>query len=275
MTTHRSHHYGSGTALSTILSCLIGAAWLQLSRADTYDIGVTLFTDANCLFWANNFILLDNGCYANKWAPNSTKGFKMNIVFFNAPQRIDMREYVDDCHTLAMPKRTLTTGTDRCNPFLGSMYAQFDIRFRSNTCKGQLCSNLAIAVQTFYTAAFCAGPAFSIFRYPVQNECMRAFNGTQGLYASGGDSNISLSDYSGSDDCKISKGVRLRTYSITNDFCYPLYTTTAPRSFSWRVERTKPYAAASDAYRSLPSLLVAAVFLGLAEASITGRWRGC
>lgn len=274
MTIHRSH-YGSGTALSTILSCLIGAAWLQLSRADTYDIGVTLFTDANCLFWANNFILLDNGCYANKWAPNSTKGFKMNIVFFNAPQRIDMREYVDDCHTLAMPKRTLTTGTDRCNPFLGSMYAQFDIRFRSNTCKGQLCSNLAIAVQTFYTAAFCAGPAFSIFRYPVQNECMRAFNGTQGLYASGGDSNISLSDYSGSDDCKISKGVRLRTYSITNDFCYPLYTTTAPRSFSWRVERTKPYAAASDAYRSLPSLLVAAVFLGLAEASIMGRWRGC
>jgi len=275
MTTHRSHYYGSGTALSTILSCLIGATWLQLSRADTYDIGVTLFTDANCLFWANNFILLDNGCYANKWAPNSTKGFKMNIVFFNAPQRIDMREYVDDCHTLAMPKRTLTTGTDRCNPFLGSMYAQFDIRFRSNTCKGQLCSNLAIAVQTFYTAAFCAGPAFSIFRYPVQNECMRAFNGTQGLYASGGDSNISLSDYSGSDDCKISKGVRLRTYSITNDFCYPLYTTTAPRSFSWRVERTKPYAAASDAYRSLPSLLVAAVFLGLAEASIMGRWRGC
>jgi len=275
MTTHRSHYYGSGLALSTILSCLIGATWLQLSRADTYDIGVTLFTDANCLFWANNFILLDNGCYANKWAPNSTKGFKMNIVFFNAPQRIDMREYVDDCHTLAMPKRTLTTGTDRCNPFLGSMYAQFDIRFRSNTCKGQLCSNLAIAVQTFYTAAFCAGPAFSIFRYPVQNECMRAFNGTQGLYASGGDSNISLSDYSGSDDCKISKGVRLRTYSITNDFCYPLYTTTAPRSFSWRVERTKPYAAASDAYRSLPSLLVAAVFLGLAEASIMGRWRGC
>lgn len=274
MTTHRSH-YGSCTALSTILSCLVGAGWLQLGRADTYDIGVTLFTDANCLFWANNFILLDNGCYANKWAPNSTKGFKMNIVFFNAPQRIDMREYVDDCHTLAMPKRTLTTGTDRCNPFLGSMYAQFDIRFRSNTCKGQLCSNLAIAVQTFYTAAFCQGPAFSIFRYPVQNECMRAFNGTQGLFASGGDSNISLSDYSGSDDCKTSKGVRLRTYSITNDFCYPLYTTTAPRSFSWRVERTKPYAAASDAYRSLPSLFIAALLFGLAEASIVGRWRGC
>lgn len=278
MTTHRSHP-GSGTALSTILSCLVGAAWLQLGRADTYDIGVTLFTDANCLFWANNFILLDNGCYANKWAPNSTKGFKMNIVFFNSPQRIDMREYVDDCHTLAMPKRTLTTGTDRCNPFLGSMYAQFDIRFRSNTCKGQLCSNLAIAVQTFYTAAFCAGPAFSIFRYPVQNECLRAFNGTQGLLASGGDSNISLSDYSGSDDCKITgpqnKGVRLRTYFIINDFCYPLYTTTAPRSFSWRVERTKPYAAASDAYRSLPSLFIAALLLGLAEALIVGRWRGC
>lgn len=274
MTTPRSH-FGNGTALRAILSWLVGAAWLQLGRADTYDIGVTLFTDANCLFWANTFLLLDNGCYANKWAPNSTKGFKMNIVFFNSPQRIDMREYVDDCHTLAMPKRTLTTGTDRCNPFLGSMYAQFDIRFRSNTCKGQLCSNLAIAVQTFYTAAFCAGPAFSIFRYPVQNECMRAFNGTQGLFASGGDTNISLSDYSGSDNCKIDRGVRLRTYSITNDYCYPLYTTNAPRSFSWRVERTKPYSAASDAYRSTPTLFIVTLLLGLAEALVVERWRGC
>jgi len=276
---HRRAH-ASRTALSTFAACLIAVGWLpQQGLADTYDIGVKLFTDPNCLFGANEFLLLDGGCYANKWAPNSTKGFKMSIVFFNSPQRIDMREYTDACHTLAMPKRTLITGKDRCNPFLGSMYAQFDIRFRSNTCKGQLCSNLAIAVQTFYSASFCAGPAHSIFRYPVQGECLRGSNGTQDLRASGDDSNISLSDYSGSDDCKVRRDTRLKLYSIANKKCYPLYSTRAPRSFSWRVERNTPYTAASDASRSLPSLFTLVAFIvGIAffptrHGSTTERWQ--
>jgi len=258
---------GSHSALSTLTACLFSAGQLlRLSRADTYDIGITLFTDVNCLFWANEFKILDNGCYANKWAPNATKGFKMNIVHFNSPQRIDMREYTDDCHTLAQAKRNLITGTEICNPFLGSMYAQFDIRFRSNTCKGQLCSRLAVAVQTFYTASFCTGPAYAIFRFPVQSECLRAMNGTQDLTASGDDSNISLVDYSGGDDCMAKRDVRVRTYSITNQYCYPLYSSTAPRSFSWRVERNKPYAAASDGFRSTPGFFtIMALLVGLRE----------
>lgn len=259
--THNGH-----TALGTVVACLVGAGWLPLlGRADTYDIGVNLYTDANCLFWSNEFLLLDGGCYANKWAPNSTKGFRMNIVYFNSPQRIDMREYTDDCYNLAMPKRTLITGSDRCNPFLGSMFAQFDIRFRSSTCKGAKCSSLAVAVQTFFTQAFCAGPAFSIFRYPVQGECLRAKNGTQDLSVNGDDTNISLVDYGGSDECKATPGVRQRTYEITNQYCYPLYSSAAPRSFSWRVERSIPYASASGAYRPgapcLSSLLILAAFL--------------
>jgi len=264
---------GRHTAVRTLIACLFGAGLLpRLTHADTYDIGVRLYTDANCLFWANEFLLLDGGCYANKWESNSThsaraKGFKMNIVHFNSPQRIDMREYIDDCHTLAMPKRNLITGVDVCNPFLGSMYAQFDIRFRSNTCQGQLCSNLAIAVQTFYTQSFCAGPAFAIFRFPVQGECLRAMNGTQDLTASGDDSNISLVDYGGGDDCNGARaGVRERRYSITNQYCYPLYTQEAPRSFSWRVERNAPYKAASDSFRSTPGFFtVAALLVGLRE----------
>jgi len=253
----------SCTALSTLVVCFLALGWLpQLGLADTYDIGVYLFKDANCLFFADEFLLLDNGCYANIWAPNSTKAYKMNIVFFNSPQRIDMREYTDSCHTLAMPKRTLTTGTDRCNAFHGSTYAQFDIRFRSNTCKGQLCSNLAIAVQTFYSASFCAGPAYSIFRYPVQGECLRAMNGTQNLLASSDDSNITLKDFGGSDKCDTkARDVRLQMFSITNKQCYPLYSTQAPRSFGWRVERNVPYAAASDAPRSRPGMSAFAVLL--------------
>merc|ERR1712216_557993 len=102
------------------------------------------------------------------------------------------------------------------------MYAQFDIRFRSSTCKGQLCSSLAVAVQTFYSQSFCSGPAFSVFRYPVQGECLRAMNGTQDLVASGDDANISLYDYGGSDNCQPGPGTRVRSYSITNLLCYPL-----------------------------------------------------
>jgi len=268
--THRSSH----SMLRALITCLFSAGWLlQLSRADTYDIGVKLFTDANCLFYANEFLLLDGGCYANKWAPNGTKGFRMNIVYFNSPQRIDMREYGDDCHNLAMPKRTVQSGVDICNPFLGSMYAQFDIRFRSNTCKGQLCSNLAVAVQTFYTAGSCTGPAYSNFRFPVQGECLRAMNGTQHLL--GNDSYISLVDYAGGDDCTASKGVRVRTYSITNQYCYPLYTSEAPRSFSWRVERNIPYAAVSDGFRPLPGFFTLVVlFMGLREVLAVRCWRG-
>lgn len=267
---------GTRSSLRSLIACLFGAGWLlRLGRADTYDIGVTLFTDANCLFWANEFLLLDGGCYANKWAPNSTKGFRMNIVYFNSPQRIDMREYADDCHTLAMPKRTLVTGTERCNPFLGSMYAQFDIRFRSNTCQGALCSNLAVAVQTFYSAAFCQGPAYEVFRFPVQGECLRAMNGTQDLTASGDDSNLTLNDYGGGDECSRGQDISFRTYSITNQYCYPLYSSEAPRSFSWRVERNTPYAAASDSFRMLPSLFtLVALFAGLREIVAARCWRG-
>lgn len=232
----------------------------ELGLADTYDIGVTLYNDMNCLNFVEDLILLDNGCYANKWAPNGTKGYKMNIVFFNKPERIDMREYLDDCHTLAMPKRTVTTSKEPCFPFLGSMYARFDTRFRSNTCEGEMCSNLKIAVQTFFSQAECTGPAHSIFRYPVgHGDCMRAFNGTQTLIERGG--NVTLTDYSGSDECKAQTGARVRTYSIRASFCYPLYTTRSPRSFSWRVEAVQKMSTTADAYRLPPPILAILVLL--------------
>lgn len=267
---------GNRLGLRALIACLFASGWLlRLGRADTYDIGVKLFTDPNCLFRANEFMLLDGGCYANRWAPNATKGFKMNIVFFNSPQRIDMREYADDCHTLAMPKRTVVTGVDRCNPFLGSMFAQFDIRFRSSTCVGAMCSNLAVAVQTFYSQAFCTGPAYQIFRFPVQGECLRAMNGTQDLTASSDGGNISLVDYAGGDDCSAKQDVRIRTYSITNTYCYPLYSSEAPRSFMWRVEQYVPYASASDGFRFVPGFwTLAALFVGLREVVARCCWRG-
>jgi hypothetical protein len=246
-------------------ACIISAAWLpQLGRADTYDIGVKLYTDINCLFWANEFALLDNGCYGNTYAPNVSKGFKVTIVDFSSPQKFDMREYTNDCHTLAKPKRTLSAGVDNCNHFLGSMYAQFDIRLRSNTCQGTLCSNLAVAMQTFYDGAGCAGVTYATFKYPLQGECMRANNGTQDLVTSGDDANITLIDYVGSDTCgRTDTASTQKTYSILNKYCYPLYGNKAPRSFMWKVERNKPFATTSA--RRAASVLRSAFLVVLAR----------
>lgn len=267
---------GRFAPIRSLLLHLLCAGWfLRPSNADTFDIGVKLYTDNNCLFWSQTFLILDSSCYANIWAPNATKGWTMRIVDFNVPQSIDMREYTDDCHSLAMPKRTLVTGTERCTPFLGSMYAQFDIRFRSNTCKGAMCSTLATAVQTFYSAAACAGPAFATFRYPIQNECLRASNGTQDFTVASDDRNITLTDYGGGDECKAQEGVRVRTYDITNRYCYPLYTAEPPRSFSWTVERNTPYAAISTGFRSPPSMLCLLILLlGAVECPAAIRSQG-
>jgi len=236
-----SRYYQCWMSTRATLACFLALAWLpQLGRADTFHIGVNLFTDLNCLFKADNFIATDGGCYANKYAPNMTLGFSMTIVGFNDPAKIDFYEYSDDCHTLSKPKRTLQGGVDRCNLFLGSLYAQFNLRFRSNTCQGESCSTLAITIQTFYNGAGCSGPEYAVFRYPVQGECLRATNGTQEITTSGDDSNITLNDYIGSDNCE-PPWTRNRLYSIVNQYCYPLYVNRAPRSFVWRVERSMPY----------------------------------
>jgi hypothetical protein len=81
-----------------------------LGRADTYDIGVKLYTDLNCLFAAETFTLLDNGCYGNIWASNaSAKGFKMTIIDFGSPPKFDLRQYSDDCHIPSNPSQPKTT----------------------------------------------------------------------------------------------------------------------------------------------------------------------
>lgn len=256
----------AAVAFFLVLGCLPHRA-----RADTYDIHVNLFTDINCLFPADNHLAADNTCYANKYSPNVTLAYKMRIVNFDSPARIDFREFSDDCHTLTKPKRTMIAGTSRCNLFLGSLYAQFDLRFRSNTCQGSKCSNLAITIQTFYSAASCTGPAYAVFRYPVQGECLRAKNGTQDIMTSVDDRNITLNDYIGSDDCA-EPIYRRRTYAIVNQYCYPLYVTKAPRSFIWRVERNIPYKpTASGATRASALLYPLALAAGLSQASGIGE----
>jgi len=185
----------------------------------------------------------------------------MTITMFDEPQRYSLRTYSDDCHTLH-GQREVYAGTDRCNQFMGSMYATFDIQMRSATCEGSKCSTLSVAVQTFYNAASCTGSEYASFKYPVQGECMRAMNGTQTILASPDDSNITLSDYVNNDVCGRSGSVGIRrTYFIKNALCYPLYTTQAPYSFNWKIERYKAFVAFAP--RSSSSLVFSLLALRL------------
>jgi len=247
-------------AVSSLLYTALIAAWLaRPGQADTYDVNVKLYTDPNCIYWADEPLLLDGGCYANIYS-NNTKAFTLRIVYFNEPQRIDFREYTDDCYDLAAPKRTFIAG--RCIFLAGSFWAEMSIRERGSTCSGPQCSPLAVVVQNFYSRGDCTGATYALYRYPVQSECLRWSNGTQTLTATSGDQNITLVDYYDSDNCMGGGAGSSRVYNIMNQYCYPLSAMQAPRSVMWRVQRDKPYqSAASAAYRprlpGLPTLLTA------------------
>lgn len=254
-------------AASSFLHTALIAAWLaRPGQADTYDIGIKLYTDPNCIYWADDLLLLDGGCYANIYS-NTTKAFTLRIVYFNQPQRIDFREYTDDCYELAAPKRTFIAG--RCIFLSGSFYAEMSIRERGSTCSGPQCSPLAVVVQSFFSRIDCTGATYALYRYPIQTECLRWSNGTQTLTTTAGDQNITLVDYFDTDNCQ---GGSMRTYTIMNQYCYPLSALEAPRSVMWRVQRDAPYQSAANAASRLrlPNrpLLWAASALSVALPSV-------
>jgi hypothetical protein len=117
-----------------------------------------------------------------------------------------------------------------------------------------------VAVQTFYEEKDCAGPTYAIFKYPVQEECLRASNGTQTITAPS-DSNITLTDFVGSSTCgKTDQPAQEKKYFITGGYCYPLYPTKAPKSFKWTILRTVK-TVVSSARRGTPVLLSALLVL--------------
>jgi len=220
---------GCGAFRALLTSCWV-AAWLaRTGRADTLDISVRLYRDANCFERAEELLLMDNACYANLYS-NATRAFSMKLVGFNTPPLIDLLEYTDDCNT-ALPKRTITGG--RCERLMGGFYGIFEHRFRSSTCTGDRCSTLNVVVQRFYSQVGCRGLAYKTFKYPIQSECMRWSNGTQTFKADSTFTNITQVDYLTNDVCQ---GSLRSTYSMTANRCYPLYANKIPRSFDWRVE---------------------------------------
>merc|ERR1719491_1674035 len=117
---------------------LLWASALQLVRrglaGDTVDLNVLLYNDPNCFSRSDEMVLVDKGCYANRYA-NTTKSFELKIVVFEGDEKIDLREYVEDCDPVHLykPARTLEAG--RCEAFVGGFYAVFGLRLRSGACE--------------------------------------------------------------------------------------------------------------------------------------------
>jgi len=202
---------------------------------DAVDLNVQLYSDPNCFQPADEMILVDEGCYANRYA-NITKSFQLKIVVFSGEEKIDLREYVEDCNPahLYRPARTIEAG--RCEPFVGGFYAVFGLRLRSAACEGGTCSPISVARQSFYWESGCSGVASKVLDFPVQGECLRWWNGTRNYRMDDYGENITVTDYPGNDGCN--SGYQLH-YTIESGTCFPLFESKGPKSFLWRIEAGK------------------------------------
>jgi len=246
------------------------ASLCQVALADTMDINVVLYKDPNCFERADDMVLLDQGCYANRF-DNMTKAFQLKVVVFDEKPKIDLREYINNCYEafLFKPARTLEGG--RCERFVGGFYVQTSLRLRSTTCEGYSCSPISVAVQRFYSEEGCTGVVVENNNYPLQSECMRFSNGTQAFKLGDTDNNITQVDYLGNDGCN---GVLQRSYSMIDGNCYSLYSDSSPKSFIWMVEKGKAFtSAAATKRRSLHLVATSAWAICMALAAATAAVR--
>lgn len=222
---------------------------------DAVDINVRLYSDPNCFSRSDEAVLIDKGCYANRY-DDATKAFELKIVVYDGDQQVDMREYVNDCDPakLYRPARTMKAG--RCERFVGGFYAVLGLRLRSTACEGVSCSPISVAVQSFYASGGCQGVPLSKETFPLQSECMRWWNGTRILRMDPNGREITQIDYPGNDKCNGATEVR---YSMTSGTCFPLFGASGPRSFLWVVEKGKNVLASASRSAALPNLALAAL----------------
>eukprot|EP00929_Paragymnodinium_shiwhaense_P031826 TRINITY_DN17752_c0_g1_i1.p1 TRINITY_DN17752_c0_g1~~TRINITY_DN17752_c0_g1_i1.p1 ORF type:complete len:299 (-),score=37.19 TRINITY_DN17752_c0_g1_i1:356-1252(-) len=211
----------SGAFLACCLSLL------DRCQAETWDIQLQLYRDPVCMERVEDILLMDQGCYANLYS-NITKAYSLKILFFNYPQSIEVREFSDNCQSIARPPRPM--GTERCVRFLGGLWAVVRLLFRSPTCVGE-CSKLGVSEQVFYPEKNCGGRPIKSFWYPSPG-CMRAANGTQelGLNTDSRGTNITFTDFIYNSACD---GGIVKVYEVPSGSCFPLYEDRSPRSFQW------------------------------------------
>lgn len=198
---------------------------------DAYDVGVKLYKDSNCFEQADELTLTTENCYANVYS-NRSKGYRITIVSFSDPQKMNLVFYEDHCWTPVMAPIAVLTG--ECQHFTGGFYGVYNLKYRSqNECTGQ-CSGLRLAVQEFYQSRICyendrcecIGDPYETYYYPIQNECLRWGNGTQTFFIDKQEVNITQRDYW--DDACLGK--TFQEILMQNGYCYPLYSN---RGFMW------------------------------------------
>jgi len=218
------------------------------------DLNVQLYSDPNCFQPADEMVLVDKGCYANRYA-NITKSFSLKIVVFDGDKKIDLREYVEDCNAahLYRPARTIEAG--RCEAFVGGFYAIFGLRLRSDACEGVTCSPISVARQSWYLQSGCQGVASKVLDFPIQGECLRWWNGTRTYRMDEYGMNITQTDYPGNDGCN---SRYQEHYNIESGTCFPLFDSEGPKSFLWRIEAGKNVltAGARESHSLLNSMLL-------------------
>jgi len=238
--------------------------------AETWDIYVQLYRDPNCYEFADTLYLLDQACYANLYS-NVTKAYSVKAIGFEYPQRVHIQQYQDDCQTgTTLYPRQLEAGV--CAKFVGAFWGKIGLRYRSESCEGDLCSRLAVIVQTFYSRPWCQGMPMMIYYYPAQKECLRWYNGTQNfLFKIDQDgTNITQTDYEGQDANKCDTGVR-KTYSLTGDRCFQLRPDQPPYSFKWSVDTSARLTSAATRTSSTAALALLAAPAALAGPSALFR----
>lgn len=228
---------------------------LQALAADSLDISVILYRDSSCFETFDELLLLDEGCYANSYT-NRSQAFSFKLVGFGTQGSADLTEYTDDCHNPVVPASERHSSTNyregACLEFMAPqspLYAVVRARRRSNTCVGDSCSRLTIAYQRFYLDAHCENATFD-FAYPLQQECMVYFNGTQTFMGFEPFHNITQVDYLGDYNCNASHP-HIRTTVVTADVCFGLYSQDLPhmpQSFRWHIDQYTPWTT-SEAWR--------------------------
>lgn len=256
--------------LQLLVVALVAATWHRASGlgADTVDINAALYRDPNCFEGVDQMVLLDRGCYANRY-DNLTRGFQLKIVVFEGEEKIDVREYINDCYDAFQFGAVRTLKVGFCERFIGGFYVKAGLRLRSSTCSGASCSPLKVGAQRFYSQAGCQGLALQNYVYPLQGECLRYSNGTQAFKLTDKDL-ISQVDYPGNDGCT---GKFQQKYSMRDGECFPLSLPdgAGAKSFRWEVEGG---AAVSPAARGAPrawSSTMLAMAVALAIVSPCGH----
>lgn len=275
----------------TVLLSLFAAvlpAWASNDNTggETFDVKVRLYNDQNCFeqhgerTFAPSLTDIRTApfmqtagatsggqqatqviCYGNIFS-NVSMAFDLAIVrFYNTknpetgttiPRAVNLRQYIDHCRTTG-GLAPLQARVGQCTPFLGPFYAIFSLLKRKVGCIGSDCSTLQLVRQEFYQTVTCMGNPTATFKYPLMNQCMRYYNGTQTFETDTSFTNITERDYEGDRRCS---GVTL-TYNMRLNYCYRLY---GNAGFMWIPDANY---LASNSVKLATSLMAMVAFLML------------